>query len=66
MDVNPVLGLILSGYRWVPRLVSGFINICLKVPAMITTLATGYMIFTVILVGAPYMKVLPNASLYVL
>ena len=29
---------------------------------MITTLATGYMIFTVILVGAPYMKVLPNAS----
>ena len=63
MDVNPVLGLILSvligGFC---GLVSGFINICLKVPAMITTLATGYMIFTVILVGAPYMKVLPNAS----
>lgn len=44
-------------------LANGCINIYLKVPAMITTLATGYIIFTIILISAPHMKTLPNASL---
>lgn len=44
-------------------LVNGCINIYLKVPAMITTLATGYIIFTIILISAPHMKTLPSPSL---
>ncbi|GFI30798.1 MAG: ABC transporter permease [Lachnospiraceae bacterium] len=43
--------------------VNGLINIYLKVPAMITTLATGYVIFTIVLVLAPGMKTLPDAGL---
>lgn len=44
-------------------LMNGFINVYLKVPAMITTLATGYIIFTIVLIAAPHMKTLPNPSL---
>ncbi len=43
--------------------VNGCVNIYLKVPAMITTLATGYIIFTVILISAPHMKTLPDPRL---
>ncbi|WP_236355043.1 ABC transporter permease [Konateibacter massiliensis] len=43
-------------------LANGLINIYLKVPAMITTLATGYIIFTIVLLAAPKMKTLPNAD----
>lgn len=43
-------------------LVNGCINIYLRIPAMITTLATGYIIFTVILVAAPHMTTLPNSD----
>ena len=44
-------------------LVNGLVNIYLKVPAMITTLATGYIIFTIVLVLAPGMKTLPDPGL---
>jgi ribose transport system permease protein len=44
-------------------LANGLINVYFKVPAMITTLATGYIIFSVILVRAPYMKALPHPAL---
>lgn len=43
-------------------LANGLVNIYLKVPAMITTLATGYIIFTIVLLAAPKMKTLPNAE----
>lgn len=43
-------------------LVNGCINVYLKIPAMITTLATGYIIFTVILIAAPHMTTLPNSD----
>ena len=63
MNVNILLGLtvaILVGALC--GFVNGLINIYLKVPAMITTLATGYIIFTIVLVAAPSMKALPAAS----
>lgn len=44
-------------------LLNGCINVYLKVPAMITTLATGYIIFTIILIAAPHMKSLPDSRL---
>jgi ribose transport system permease protein len=44
-------------------LANGLINVYLKVPAMIATLATGYIIFSIILVGAPHMKALPDPAL---
>lgn len=63
MNVNLVLGFVVSiAVGALCGLVNGLINIYLKVPAMITTLATGYIIFTVVLVAAPSMKALPNAS----
>lgn len=43
-------------------LVNGSLSVFLRIPAMITTLATGYIIFTVILVVAPMMTTLPNAG----
>ncbi|MEY8353989.1 ABC transporter permease [Lachnospiraceae bacterium 54-53] len=64
MNVSPVLGFaaaIAAGA--VCGFVNGCINIYLKVPAMITTLATGYIIFTVILIGAPHMTTLPYPGL---
>lgn len=63
MGVQPVLGLVLAvligGFC---GLLNGVVNIYLKVPAMVTTLAMGYIIFTGVLVGAPHMKVLPHAG----
>ena len=43
-------------------LFNGLINVFLKIPAMITTLATGYIIFTVILIAAPHMTTLPSSG----
>ena len=64
MKVNPMLGFLAAiATGAVCGFISGCINIYLKVPAMITTLATGYIIFTVILIGAPHMTTLPYAGL---
>lgn len=63
MNVNIMVGLVaavLTGALC--GLVNGCINVFLKVPAMITTLATGYIIFTLILILAPTMKTLPNSK----
>ncbi len=63
MNTNILLGLaaaVLVGALC--GLANGVINIYLKVPAMITTLATGYIIFTVVLLAAPKMKTLPNSE----
>lgn len=63
MNYNIILGLAAAvAVGALCGLVNGVINIYLKVPAMITTLATGYIIFTIILVLAPGMKTLPNAA----
>jgi ribose transport system permease protein len=63
MTINVGLGLftaILAGA--VCGLVNGVINIYFNVPAMITTLATGYILFSINLISAPYLKTLPNPS----
>ncbi|MDD3138255.1 MAG: ABC transporter permease [Lachnospiraceae bacterium] len=63
MNINIVVGLIaavLAGA--ICGFMNGCINVYLKVPAMITTLATGYIIFTIILIIAPSMKTLPNST----
>ncbi|PKQ31947.1 MAG: ABC transporter permease [Actinobacteria bacterium HGW-Actinobacteria-2] len=61
MDVNPVLGFVVAVLiGGLAGLVNGLINIYLKIPAMVTTLATGYLYFTVILIGSSHMKVLPH------
>lgn len=63
MQYNVLLGLVVAiAVGAVCGLVNGLINIYLKVPAMITTLATGYIIFTLVLVLAPGMKTLPNSD----
>lgn len=63
MQYNVVLGLVVAvAVGALCGLLNGVINIYLKVPAMITTLATGYIIFTMVLVLAPGMKTLPNAG----
>jgi ribose transport system permease protein len=63
MDASPVLGFILAVLIGAAcGLVNGLINVYLKVPAMVATLATGYLFFTVILVGSARMKVLPDAG----
>lgn len=63
MNVNPVLGLLVAVLVGaLCGLLNGLINIYLKVPAMITTLATGYIIFTIVLVAAPSMKSLPHSG----
>ena len=64
MNVNPVLGFVVAiAVGALCGFVNGCINIYLKVPALITTLATGYIIFTIILIGAPHMTTLPYAGL---
>ncbi len=64
MNSHPVLGFVAAlAVGAFCGFVNGWINIYLKVPAMITTLATGYIIFTVILISAPHMKTLPNPQL---
>ncbi|HML51181.1 MAG TPA: ABC transporter permease [Propionicimonas sp.] len=61
MDINPVLGFIAAVLiGGLAGLLNGLINIYLKVPAMVTTLATGYLYFSVVLVGSSHMKVLPQ------
>lgn len=61
MAVNPALGFVLAVLLGaLLGLVNAVVNVYLRVPAMVTTLATGYLFFTVILVGAPHMKVLPE------
>jgi ribose transport system permease protein len=63
MNINIVLGIVVAVAAGVLiGIINGTINIYLKVPAMITTLATGYITFTVILISAPYMKTLPNKA----
>lgn len=64
MNAAPVLGFVIAvAVGALCGFVNGCINIYLKVPAMITTLATGYILFTIILIGAPYMTTLPYAGL---
>jgi ribose transport system permease protein len=64
MQGNFVLGLIAAVLVGaVCGLVNGCIDVFLKIPAMITTLANGYIIFTIVLVVAPHMTTLPNAGL---
>lgn len=64
MQINVALGIVAAvAVGALCGLVNGLINIYLKVPAMITTLATGYIIFTIVLVLAPGMKTLPDAGL---
>ncbi|MBQ2895474.1 MAG: ABC transporter permease [Oscillospiraceae bacterium] len=43
-------------------LLNGLINTKLRVPAMITTLATGYIYFTIIQIMAPRVKTLPSST----
>lgn len=63
MQYNVLLGIVAAvAVGAVCGLVNGLVNIYLKVPAMITTLATGYIIFTIVLVLAPGMKTLPDAG----
>lgn len=63
MDGNPVRGFVLSILIGaVCGLINGVVNVYLRIPAMVTTLATGYLFFTVILVGSSRMKVLPDAG----
>ncbi len=64
MKTSPVLGFLAAVLvGTICGSINGCINIYLKVPAMITTLATGYIIFTIILIGAPHMTTLPNSGL---
>ncbi len=63
MNTNLALGLaaaVLAGALC--GFANGLINVFLKVPAMITTLATGYIVFTIVLVAAPGMKTLPSPA----
>jgi len=61
MDVNPILGFVVAVLiGGLAGLVNGLVNIYLRIPAMVTTLATGYLYFTVILIGSSHMKVLPH------
>lgn len=55
--------LIIFGICAVIGLLNGLINIYLKVHAMITTLSMGYIIFTAILLYAPYSTGLPNKDM---
>lgn len=61
MDASPVLGflaaVLIGGFA---GLVNGVINVYLRIPAMVATLATGYLYFSLILVGSSHMKVLPQ------
>lgn len=63
MNQNLILGLVAAiAVGALCGLLNGFINACLRVPAMITTLATGYIYFTFIQIIAPRVKTLPNSS----
>ncbi len=61
MSSHPVLGFFASVLIGaLCGALNGFINVVLKIPAMIATLAAGYIVFTVILVASPSMKALPH------
>ena len=63
MQYNVILGIAAAvAVGALCGLVNGVVNIYLRVPAMVTTLATGYIIFTIVLVLAPSMKTLPDAG----
>ncbi len=63
MATNIVVGLIASiAVGILCGLISAVINVYLKVPAMITTLATGYMFYTVILVVSSKWSSIPNST----
>lgn len=63
MTVNILLGIVIAIIIGaIIGMINGSINIYLKVPAMITTLATGYITFTIVLVSAPFLNTLPNKS----
>lgn len=64
METSPILGFLASILVGAAcGAFNGFINVVLKIPAMIATLASGYIVFTVILVSAPGMKALPHPAL---
>ncbi|QZN85373.1 ABC transporter permease [Cellulomonas sp. C5510] len=61
MDADPVLGFVLAVLLGaLCGLVNGLVNVVVRVPAMVATLATGYIFFTAVLVGSAHMKVLPD------
>jgi ribose/xylose/arabinose/galactoside ABC-type transport system permease subunit len=63
MDANPLVGFVVSVVLGaLCGLINGVVNVYVRVPAMVTTLATGYIYFTVVLVGSSRMKVLPDAG----
>ncbi|CAB1254681.1 Ribose ABC transport system, permease protein RbsC (TC 3.A.1.2.1) [Ruminococcaceae bacterium BL-6] len=63
MNTNIFLGLLAAvAVGMLCGLANGCIDVFLHIPAMITTLASGYIIFTVILILAPHMKTLPNSD----
>ena len=63
MNQNIFLGILAAvAAGAVVGFINGVINIYLKVPAMITTLATGYIVFTIVLIAAPHMNTLPNST----
>lgn len=60
MTINPVLGFILAvALGGFAGLLNGLVNIYIRIPAMVTTLAMGYMYLTVVLV-APWSSPVPN------
>lgn len=64
MNKNILLGLFIAiAVGALCGLINGVIHTFLEIPAMITTLATGYIVYTVVLVIAPFMKTLPNPLL---
>jgi ribose transport system permease protein len=63
METHPVLGFAASiAVGALCGMLNGFINVVLKIPAMVATLAAGYIVFTVVLVAAPGMKALPHPA----
>lgn len=63
MNTNILLGLIMAILVGaLCGLANGLINVYLRVPAMVTTLAAGYIVFTIVLLIAPKMNTLPNAD----
>ncbi|MDR1971942.1 MAG: ABC transporter permease [Treponema sp.] len=63
MSINIGLGLVMAILvGGLCGLINGAITIFFGVPAMITTLATGYILFSVNLISAPYLKTLPNPA----
>ncbi|MDR2477546.1 MAG: ABC transporter permease [Treponema sp.] len=61
MVINIALGLFMAVFAGsLCGLANGLINGYFRVPAMIATLATGYILFSINLISAPFLKTLPN------